>query len=510
MKKLLTFFCIVLLFSCKKTTAPPEPIQPDLPVLEATVASAVGTFSVSLSAKITDPGTSSVFEAGFVVDSNSLPTVQKFLIKSDALVESDGSFTLDVSNLSAKTLYYARSYAQNSSGITYGEQVSFSTQDLKVFTGDVFLQQQQEVDAFGADHYHRIDGSLYVTGTVTDLTPLSDLLEVTGRLDIMTTTQLQSLRGLRNIRSVNIIKDLAGIRIVANSVLRNLEGFEGLTKVYGEILISGNPELESLKGLDSLGSIEAGGLVVEHSDKLTDLDGLEKLELVEKTLSIFDNDLLRNISSLRNLSTVSILNISDNQLLPDISGLELITELTGIQLYNNPALSDLTGLSNLEKTGFLQIAGNKLAMLNGLEKLTSIENLTIDNSPDLFELKALSNLADLDNLYLANTGLTDLVALERISALNVLTIQNNGSLRTFEGLENIQRIQQLVVADNPVLNNIHALTNLTQLNGGTFLDNTSLADFCPLKNALSNRLTSISIQGNATSPTRDELLVYCP
>jgi len=47
-----------------------------------------------------------------------------------------GSFTVEMTGLTANTIYYVRAYAQNSAGTAYGDEESFSTEELA--SGDEF------------------------------------------------------------------------------------------------------------------------------------------------------------------------------------------------------------------------------------------------------------------------------------------------------------------------------------------------------------------------------------
>src|SRR6056297_650881 len=68
--------------------------------------------------------------------------------------------------------------------------------------GDVRLETQAQVRAFGAKRCRCIVGSLVIAGTVTSLEPLSYLEKVTADIFVQNNASLTSLRGLERLRVV--------------------------------------------------------------------------------------------------------------------------------------------------------------------------------------------------------------------------------------------------------------------------------------------------------------------
>lgn len=73
---------------------------------------------------VTDDGGTTVTERGICWSTSHNPTVSGSHANSGT---GTGSFTCNITNLSAHTTYYVRAYAINSKGTTYGEEVSFNT-----------------------------------------------------------------------------------------------------------------------------------------------------------------------------------------------------------------------------------------------------------------------------------------------------------------------------------------------------------------------------------------------
>lgn len=426
-------------------------------------------------------------------------------------MDANGKIAASATGLLPGKTYYIRTYARNTTGTGYGEQSSSSTLDLNTFTGDVELGTQHQVDSFAALHYNRIKGTLVVYGTVTDLTPLSELVAITKELNISHTTQLSSLDGLQNITTVNSDNTQNGLLILFNDGLQDLAGLEGITEVTGAMTIGKNYNLTSLDGLNNFNSLKSGTLTIEGCSKLASLNGLENLETVSSQLVIWDNEVLADVSALEHLSSLKSLSIAQNPALTNVDGLESLTNLEHISLFHCYALSSLSGFKNIATAGNIQIDSTALINLSGLENLTSISDLFIANSSELTDITALSAVNTLTILKIYGSGLKDLKGLEGVSNFNSVEIYHNDKLESLEGLNNVDRIESyLNVVGNPNLSNLQALT-ATEVYSAYFEDNSLLVDFCPLKNSFANPNSgSLTTINNGANPTKEDIVANCP
>jgi len=87
-------------------------------VTEITAGSAKGTGTV------TDNGGSDITAKGVCFSENENPDTDDLCVKSGA---ASNSFIIALTELTPETLYYARAYATNSAGTSYGNQVDFTT-----------------------------------------------------------------------------------------------------------------------------------------------------------------------------------------------------------------------------------------------------------------------------------------------------------------------------------------------------------------------------------------------
>lgn len=95
-----------------------------LAVLSTTVASSITDVSAVSGGNITSDGGAVVTARGVVWNTSANPTLSNsFSTDGNGI----GSFTSNLSGLTASTIYYYRAYATNSQGTAYGEEYSFST-----------------------------------------------------------------------------------------------------------------------------------------------------------------------------------------------------------------------------------------------------------------------------------------------------------------------------------------------------------------------------------------------
>jgi hypothetical protein len=98
---------------------------PSVPVLDATTAATSITFTSALiGGNVTIDNGYAVTDRGFVWSTTPDPTTSNTKVP---VAGTTGAFTATITGLTNTTLYYVRSYAINSQGTNYGDQISFST-----------------------------------------------------------------------------------------------------------------------------------------------------------------------------------------------------------------------------------------------------------------------------------------------------------------------------------------------------------------------------------------------
>jgi hypothetical protein len=93
-------------------------------VASTTAASNIGKLSATSGGNITNDFGNAITARGVCWSTSSSPTTANSKTTQNG---TTGSFTSDITGLTAGTLYYVRAYATNASGTAYGAEVSFTT-----------------------------------------------------------------------------------------------------------------------------------------------------------------------------------------------------------------------------------------------------------------------------------------------------------------------------------------------------------------------------------------------
>jgi hypothetical protein len=125
---------------------------------------------------------------------------------------------------------------------------------------------------------------------------------------------------LINIRSFNssAISFIAG-----NNNLVNLYGLSNIDSIASYLHLSGNSLLTDLDDLAKLKYVS--NLIIDHHEKLENLDGLSNLNTIRLHLEIYNNPLITNLDGLINIGSIG----------------------RSFSIYLNSALTDFCALTNI-------------------------------------------------------------------------------------------------------------------------------------------------------------------
>lgn len=117
-KNLAALFLILVTFfvGCKKESKPASVITSQ--------ASNITTSSATIGGVINDDGGSEISEKGIVFNTNPYPTTAN---NSTLAGGGNSNFSGNITGLLGNTKYYARAFAINEAGTSYGEQIEFTT-----------------------------------------------------------------------------------------------------------------------------------------------------------------------------------------------------------------------------------------------------------------------------------------------------------------------------------------------------------------------------------------------
>ena len=330
-----------------------------------------------------------------------------------------------------------------------------------IHEGNISLSNQIQVNNF-ANTYSDITvivGNLLIGNyaqetNITDLTPLTKLLEVKGVLTIVN-TNITTLQGLHKLLETNYLV------IANNDKLYSLMAISQLEKVYGSLQIDANPSLENLEGLEniiSVGDSLNGYLQVYNNIGLKTLEGLNALQIVGNNVNISFNDSLNSLGALSSMKGIGAsLILRSNPRITTLSGLENIDFLgSTMVIESNHGLTELQNLGSLDSVHSLKIIDNNgLNTLNGLQNLVHIEqNLEILANDALYSLTGLENLKKVNgSLEIKdNPTLENLVGFDALSAVkSTFAVVNNQKFSSFNGLRLDFNAGGVEIINNPLL-----------------------------------------------------------
>lgn len=521
-RKIFWLFCLLSFWGCKKDNIDKQqPSQPDseLPKIVTYPYQDLTRYSVNITGAVTDSAASKIIVSGFVVDTIKEATVTRNLNNFISKRDNSGQMLLVITNIPAKKTYYLRSYAQNKFGIAYGNEIIFSLSAESLYMGDVKLSSQKEVEDFGKKHINRIDGSLDISGSVTDLSPLKNLSAVNYALNIQYTSSLTSLKGMDSLEAVNASYFFHGVRITNNKALKSIEGLEKLRTNNGDLYIIDNDELTDLTGLNNLYLNHFGEVRIEGCDKIRSLHGLEKLTWLDGDIMIKDNLRLTDVSALNTLSFITgRFRAINNSSLAEINGLEKLHYIEGVEIYDNRVLTNLNGLRNLDTISQIITLRNnpKLKDLTPFHNVKTTEYLNLQGLPSVTELTGFSKLNNVKyNIEVDNTGVTDLHGFEGITKLQRLNILNNKKLRSLHGLDNLVSLENpysLYIVSNDELTSLSGLEKLRRVEDMIVISsNRKLQEYCALKPLFAGGWKGyFDAQFNLSNPDVAAILKNCP
>lgn len=354
--------------------------------------------------------------------------------------------------------------------------------------GGITFTTQQQIDNFSIDYpgCTEILGNVIindiVNGNITNLTGLAQL-EKTGSLSITNNTALSSLFGLDNITIIS-----GNVSIQNNDALVNFSGLNSLEVIVGvngvSFSISGNDGLIDFTGLEALNEIYYTSPFFPNQD-------------FPGSLTISSNSNLVNLSGLNGLTSLASLEVTSNVMLSSLDGINGLTQ-TSIEIIGNPLLTSLNGLEQLESASTISLIGNNsLTNLSELSSVTECHGIRLSDNIALISLEGLSGISgDITELNINNNdALTNLYGLEGITWIGSLggyfSIDGNDALISLSGLSSVTTVGHpsfptginMVISNNPLLNNISALSSIQNVYGSIqFSNNDALSSLNGLEN----------------------------
>ena len=298
---------------------------------------------------------------------------------------------------------------------------------------------------------HCIDGDLLIAGTTVDELPLADLETVTGDVVIAGNPELQSLDGLRNLREVG-----RRVHIQVNDSLTDV-GALGSLRRCAEISIVGNDALTDLVGLEGFVNLNSA-IAITSNASLRSLAGLDNLTTSSRSIVIHNNRSLVSVAALDNLRSVGALEISGNDALLGFSfaNLEKVDVRLIVSANANLRTAEFSVVSTIGE--FLRFESDPALISIRTPRLLTTGALFVNDNTSLATLEVPSLVFATASIELANLPhVTDL---------------------RFDALSSIGT--SLVINATPILSGLGGFSSLGSIGGALQIDTTNLANFSGL------------------------------
>ena len=301
--------------------------------------------------------------------------------------------------------------------------------------GNLTFTTQSQIDIF--PHLFpdctEIEVSVKIEGSdIYNLNGLSKITSIGGDFRIQFTENLVDLTGLNNLSYIGHT-----LEILDNDSLISISALNNLTEVGDFVKIIDNPLLMSLTGLEN---ITTEWLDISNNDNLTDLTGLNSMDMMG-WLIIGGNDGLLSLVGLEQLSDVHYITIEYNQSLQSLVGLNSLKEVRSLHILSNSSIFNLGGMDSLPLIESLIIEENAvLQTLSGVDSVQVINDLIICYNPQL-------SICDVQSIcnYLANPGWTTIITSNNVGCNSVQEVENACTV----GISEQQSASHLSAYPNP-------------------------------------------------------------
>ena len=485
---------------------------------------------------ITDDGGVNITAKGLCWSVNPNPTLDDNFTEDGSGVED---FTSQITGLEPNTQYYVRSYAVSEEGISYGNELIFTSEPAlaslttKEVTeiGQISAISGMNITANGGTEITSqgicwstssnptIEDTMVAIGsglgefeiTMQDLLPNTQYFvrafatneagTAYGQEISFTTLEVSTIydgdvvlltqQEVDDFGSNNFLEITGSLTIGDNtgiiSDITNLDVLSSLETLGNYLAIYNNDQLESLNGLSGITSI-GGDLLVGMNDLFTEIDGLSNITTIGGALEIYSNDLLQNIQGISNVTSLgggAI--IRRNEALISLEGFPDLTEINGNITIQENAITDLIGLQNLRSVvGDFSISNEVMLQdLAAIQNLESVQGYFGITGTAIAEINGFNSLTSVSGqLRIAqNSQITSIQGFSILATSGGVQITNNDLLVSISGFDLLTKITgDLSLNINGSLSTISALNGLTIVEGNISFSSNSFADIGFLNN----------------------------
>ncbi|EFM65350.1 leucine Rich Repeat protein [Peptostreptococcus stomatis DSM 17678] len=297
---------------------------------------------------------------------------------------------------------------------------------------------------------------------------------------------IKSLEGLEYAHNIKSL-DLAGNEVVDLSPLKACKNLEVLD-LGDQYLYENNQYLTDISPLGGLPNLKK---LILKNNKIVDVTAISKLTNLEE-LDLYGNRGIKSIDGFEKLTKLRKLLLNRTMGITDIEPLKECMDLEELSIQYNK-VSSIEALKKHEKLLSLDISGNKnISDLSPLFNSNKLVRL-LANGNKITSLEGLRNMIDLKELHVSENKISDLSPLEKLLNLDDLDIGNNPDIESIEVLKNLTNISELKMNNAKKVKDftpISSLKNLDELN----ITRCGLTDISFLEGL--NNITEMNLQQN--------------
>lgn len=210
----------------------------------------------------------------------------------------------------------------------------------------IFSGNSNLADFAGFPSMQKINGDLKISENplIAQLDVFREVEEISGNLTISSQGNITDLNGFASIRAVGKIE------LSYNEMLASIDSLQYIRDIEGAVTLAGNQELTNLHGLaglESVGSLSISGTA------LSSLNDLANLKTINGRLELWGNAKLTDITAFHRITRVGELKIKDNDLLTQLDGLEALERVDkNFSIEKNEMLESLNSLVSLRLVGW--------------------------------------------------------------------------------------------------------------------------------------------------------------
>jgi len=292
-----------------------------------------------------------------------------------------------------------------------------------------------------------------------------------------------------NISEITAIKRVDGSLTIDSNNITSVSNFNNLEFVGGDFIIEKSQLLETIEGINKLQTVEGDFYISENNGMLKSVIGFDLLTLVEGKLQISHNNSLESIFGFDNLTKVggwfsissnnSLLNLSKFISLREV-GMNVVNE-GNFHIESNEDLLTIDGFNSLETINWdLSIGSSSLISIQGFQNLKTINrffDISTHNStysPNLITIPQFNSLEIIGaGFSITRTAISNLNGFDRLTTIGSLNtgsgwfiLGENHDLVTISGFNNLNHIYGVVqIYVNDSLENILGLNQLSKVGG---------------------------------------------